>query len=313
MTDAGEPNANISKVIAICRLIRLPNLFTAPGNVLLGYWVTQSPARFDVKMTALVASSCCLYAAGMVWNDVFDVAVDRRERPERPLPANAVLLDSAIWLGVALIVGGLALAAAAGAGSFFVAVLLATMILVYNGLVKATVFGPPAMGICRMLNVGLGMSPAVADHGQLIAGVERLLDLGIVALLPAAHGVYVTGVTWFSRQEAARSQFVLLAPAGIVMAAGFALDALVLARIDSINPLAWIGLASAFAVVARAVLLAVREPESRNVQRAVKTGVFALIAIDAVLLFGLVGPLEGSIVLVLLAPALLVGRWVYST
>ena len=56
-------------------------------------------------MAAVVA----LYAAGMVLNDVCDVELDRRERPERPLPSGDVSVAAAALAGVALLAAGVAL------------------------------------------------------------------------------------------------------------------------------------------------------------------------------------------------------------
>src|SRR5438477_173484 len=50
----------------------------------------------------------------MVWNDYFDLAVDRRERPFRPLPSGKISLAAARALGLGLLVAGMAFAAVAG-------------------------------------------------------------------------------------------------------------------------------------------------------------------------------------------------------
>ena len=114
-------------------------------------------------LAMLIAASSLLYIAGVVLNDVFDLEIDRRERPERPMPSGRVSLDAARRLGWRLLVLGVAL----GTGAVFftgqlrpgvVAALLATVILLYDAWLKRTPLGPLAMGACRMLNVLLGMS-----------------------------------------------------------------------------------------------------------------------------------------------------------
>ena len=45
----------------------------------------------------------------MVLNDVFDLEIDRRERPERPLPSGRVSLRAARLLGWTLLVLGMLL------------------------------------------------------------------------------------------------------------------------------------------------------------------------------------------------------------
>ncbi|MGK0351126.1 MAG: 4-hydroxybenzoate polyprenyltransferase, partial [Planctomycetota bacterium] len=51
-------------------------------------------------------ASVLLYGAGMVWNDIADLKVDRVQRPERPLPARDLSMMFAVVFGSALLVGG---------------------------------------------------------------------------------------------------------------------------------------------------------------------------------------------------------------
>ena len=54
--------------------------------------------------------------AARVLNDVFDLEIDRKERPERPLPSGLVSRSAAARFGFALLAGGIAASIAA---SFF--------------------------------------------------------------------------------------------------------------------------------------------------------------------------------------------------
>jgi len=65
-------------------------------------------------------------------------------------------------------------------------------------------------------------------------------------------------------------------------------------------------------LVGRPVARAIAERSPRTVQRAVKRCVLGLVVLDAVLATMFVG-LPGVLVLLLLPPALLLGKWVYST
>jgi 4-hydroxybenzoate polyprenyltransferase len=104
------------KLLAYLQLTRLPNVFTAVADVLMGFLVTRpdfdlfSAAPRDYLLPGLlVAASCCLYIAGMVLNDVFDIRVDSYERPSRPLPSGRVPMKSATALGFGLLLAGVAL------------------------------------------------------------------------------------------------------------------------------------------------------------------------------------------------------------
>ena len=69
--------------------------------------VPRRPARCgDVSRTAgLVASSSCLYLAGMALNDYADRDVDAVERPGRPIPSGRVSPEFALGLAGALTAG----------------------------------------------------------------------------------------------------------------------------------------------------------------------------------------------------------------
>jgi 4-hydroxybenzoate polyprenyltransferase len=99
------------------RLVRLPNLATAVADPLAGFVIVAGLADLGwlppAGWLALLASAC-LYAAGMVQNDVVDLEIDRAERPDRPLPAGRIpLARAALMANGLLAVGALAACGAA--------------------------------------------------------------------------------------------------------------------------------------------------------------------------------------------------------
>src|SRR2546423_1408094 len=109
----------MSRVRAYAQLVRLPNVFTALADICLGAVAGAAvggPAAgaWWPRSAWLLGSSACLYGAGMVWNDYFDLEQDRKERPFRPLPSGRIRPAAAARLGAALLAAGLALAAASG-------------------------------------------------------------------------------------------------------------------------------------------------------------------------------------------------------
>src|SRR5262249_6308977 len=148
---------------AYAQLVRLPNVFTAVADIALGAVVAGSlPGRW-LPFVLLALSSACLYSAGMVWNDFFDLEQDRKERPSRPLSSGRVSRVAAAGFGVALLLGGLLFSLLAGwslAGSredgsgivwtpTILALLLIGAILLYDCWLKRTWAGPLGMGLCR--------------------------------------------------------------------------------------------------------------------------------------------------------------------
>jgi len=291
-------------------LLRLPNLFTAPADSMMGFWFVQTGdnLRGGLTLAALATSSVLLYASGVVLNDLFDLKTDRQERPERPLPSGRIAPVVAAWLGAELMILGVAAAFLAGflAGSLAPGVVgagLAGCILLYNAGAKRTVIGPLVMGACRGLNVLLGMAAAWWTWQE-----EHLLVAGAISL-------YVAGLTWFARSESARSRrWELLGAAG-VMAGGIVLLAALPWVSDTLAGRAagrldlW-PLAVAFlgVLILRRFLWAVLEPSAGRVQIAVRSGILSLVILDAAVcaIARGMGPALG--VLALLVPAVWLAR-----
>src|SRR2546426_1083326 len=79
-----------TRLVVLAQLVRLPNAFTEMADICLGGLVISAIAPGSFRWWAfalLVMAYTCLYWAGMVWNDYFDLEQDLRERPSRPLPS----------------------------------------------------------------------------------------------------------------------------------------------------------------------------------------------------------------------------------
>src|SRR5687768_15161994 len=98
---------------AYLELVRVPNLFTAAGDVFAGYLMLSRGVGVEWRdLLVLVAASVVLYAGGVVLNDYFDRDVDRVERPERPIPSGRVAPREVLAFGVRLLGLGCVLAVA---------------------------------------------------------------------------------------------------------------------------------------------------------------------------------------------------------
>jgi 4-hydroxybenzoate polyprenyltransferase len=187
----------VNRLLAWLRLLRLPAVLTALTDVVAGAVVGTVPfGRYPelLPLLLLLAASACLYTGGMVLNDVLDYPEDLQERPERPLPSGAVSAKAALGAALLLLAGGLLLAAASGCGlAFYVALVIALLVVLYNGFAKRSrFFGPLVLSACRALNLLLGatLSTALILGWGLEYVLAPALALGaytFVLSLAAAH------------------------------------------------------------------------------------------------------------------------------
>jgi 4-hydroxybenzoate polyprenyltransferase len=291
---------------AYAQLVRLPNVFTALADIGLGAFIASAqPTSLDaswwVRLVLVALASVCLYSAGMVLNDYFDREIDRKERPDRPIPSGRVAARNALIFGIVLLGLGNIAATTTGREAALLATALVVAILAYNGGLKHTWAGPLVMGSCRGLNVLLGLTLTNLDAGWRVH----------LALLV---GLYITGVTLFARTEARSSHPALLGLAATLMTLAIGLAIPLPANLPagtttSVYPYAlaamacWIGLP---------VWEALRRPTPTRVQAAVKRAIFGLVAFDAVLASVFAGP-AALMLFLLVIPGLILGRWLYST
>ncbi|MEW4568037.1 UbiA family prenyltransferase [Tautonia sp. JC769] len=293
------------------QLVRLPNVFTAAADSLSG-WLLVGGLLVDAgSWLPLVVASMAIYAAGIALNDVFDLELDRAERPGRPLPAGKVSGAFAVGMAVALLVLGLASAGVAGARSAMVAGALIACVVSYDAGVRRTVFGPELMGLCRGLNVLLGMSLAPDFGGPAAWAVA------------AAMTVFIVGVTWISRFEtevgrrAAPAAGMILQVTGMIALFGAGLSAGAFPSPWPDRPAFPVLGVVILAVVSSRILWAsaraVSDPRPETLQKAVKTGVLSLIWLHVGVVACVREPTSALAVAALWIPASLAARWIYST
>jgi 4-hydroxybenzoate polyprenyltransferase len=305
---------NATKTLAIAQLVRLPNVMTAFADVLLGTALCGALVQHTLAALIMMLGSGCLYLAGMALNDYFDRHEDAKTQRFRPIPSGRVKARTALLLGVALMLFGVVFTGLAPvlvqsdrpflSLSRLLPLALVLLILLYDGPMKHTPLGPLVMGACRFVNVLMATvllepndeQPWLAWH---VAGVV---------------GLYITGVTWFARTEETQSQRWQLILAAVVMVKAVLLAVAVpvhypLGTVNMIYPYLFVGFGI---LVGRPVLKAIRQPTPRLVQLAIKRSVLALIVLDACLAVAPLG-VPGLCIVLLIVPALWLGRWVYST
>lgn len=302
----------MTKLRAYCELVRLPNVFTAMADILAGYWLSSGYLNWSASLGWLLLASASLYSAGIVFNDLHDIETDRRERPGRPLPSGRIAVSSAWRLAIGLTLIGLVAATLAGLRdaallprTTHLAVALVVAILAYDFWLKESVLGPFNMAACRALNF---LMPVAACPFGGIDAYRHVLLITIGVFL------YVASLTYFGRDEATRSGRgrLIAGGLGIAISIFFFIGSVSIVRsgYNDFTLVLWLALTIQ---IGRVTLRTIRTPTPAMVQYAMKTFVLAIIAIDAVVASSIGGWQAGTVVLALLVPTLVLGRWVYST
>jgi len=137
-----------------------------------------------------------LYTAGMIFNDVCDLRIDRRERPYRPIPSGRVSIRAATAaVGVLILLAMACLTLTTDAAVASGGVLVA-LIVGYDLFHARSAVCVLLMAACRAL-VYIVVASAVAPPGGWP------LPMPLAPLLAATLGLYIIGLSLVARLEMA--------------------------------------------------------------------------------------------------------------
>ena len=291
-------------------LIRLPNVFTTPSDIAAGYFVAVAPRGMDITHLAiLMVSSGLLYIAGIIFNDYFDIEIDRKERPFRPLPSGSIPKWHAIAIAVSALVAANAITFTIGLTSFAVSVVLSATIIAYDYLLKHTSIGPFAMGAARFLNVILGASPAVS-FSAFASLTGTAIQLGTAVFAATSLLAYVVAITMLSKREV-ENERPSPVPFSIVFAIVASIGALGLLLLSL--QLAFLLNLSIFTAVMIVTYKKYIAPGTPSVQKAIRNMVISIIVLDSVFVSGAAGLPYGLATLLFIVPAALSAKKLYVT
>ncbi len=291
-------------------LIRLPNVFTTPSDIMAGYFATVEPTGIDIgNLALLMVSSALLYIAGIIINDYFDIEIDRRERPFRPLPSGNVSKRSAITIALSALAIANAIAFAIGSASFIISLILSATIIAYDYWLKHSAAGPFAMGGTRFLNIILGASPAIsAIAATQLTGAFTQLEIAMFAA--ASLLVYVVAITLLSKKEVQNEKpslnsflivFAITASVGII---GLKLLGLQWAFLLNL---------SIFAAIMIVTFKKYIATDTPSIQKAIRNMVISIIILDSVFVCGTAGLPYGLTTLLFIIPAVMLAKKLYVT
>jgi 4-hydroxybenzoate polyprenyltransferase len=327
------------------RLIRAPNLFTVPSNILAGYFAVVPIGVVDIgQLLSILFSSIFLYVSGIVLNDYVDIKVDRNERPDRPLVSGLIPKRNALILVIGSIVAGNFLASTVSWVSLTISALLTVVIIAYNIRLKGgTVTNPLSMGSARFLNVVLGGSPAMVLFPVPNQGYTPLVFIGYCLFLHTA------AISILSRKEIdavkkySRSSWItvfvsfsivlvimasiLVVGLGWTFQSWFIINLTVysivmvftfLHLLASLRNLTKIGEIKQnkehyVSLDEESTYKGTQLEATKEIRSTIKIMILSIIILDSIFLSGIAGIAVGMGTLLLLVPAILLGRKLYLT
>ncbi|HWV72621.1 MAG TPA: UbiA-like protein EboC [Pseudosphingobacterium sp.] len=255
------------------RLLRPANIITAITDVLAGislsgiFFLDQSQLPLDI-IALLCLSTIGLYGGGIVFNDIFDAPLDRIERPERPIPRGTISIQAALLVGIVFFLIGLTAAFVANPVAGYLAFFIVLAALLYNKWGKHhAILGPPNMGLCRGLNLLLGLS-IIPD---------QVFSMWYIAFVPI---LYIGAITLISKGEVHGSSKTPLFIAAILYAIVVSAIGL-LANYNQYFLLTATVLLAFSWMVYRPLWKAIKDSSGKNIRKAVKAGILGLIIMNA--------------------------------
>ncbi len=251
---AGIGRIRTVNVRAWVELARLSNAPTIISNGLVGAALgfasvmelnqprgASAPSGLDewLALGGIIIAMLLLYAGGMAMNDVVDAEIDRRERPNRPIPSGRVSRRAAAIFVACSFAAALAIAMCFGRPPLLLTLALIASVAGYNVLHKRFAPASLLMGLCRGL-----------VYITVAAAITWPLHWPIAAPLAIASVSYVVLVTLIARSEVSAGR-----TSPMVMRLSFLLVPVALAPALWITPADWtLAVIAAFGMIGWLVL-----------------------------------------------------------
>jgi UbiA prenyltransferase family protein len=289
-------------------LVRLPNLFTLPSNILVGMATVSSLAFTLTSFTQfllLVTISVLLYCVGIVLNDLYDFDIDKKERPNRPLPSGKISRRSAIVLVAIFSTLALILSLHVSFSTLVISSILFSVIFGYDKYLKNTQAGPFTIASARVMNILLGTSVSLRS----VDSYSQIVTLTFVLIITF---VYVSLIGFISRYEVHgfSDNTKLLLPPSIVATVIFSIILFTLMGFFKLESLIILSLFSFIMIIS---FSRIYRRDSGRTQKIVRNMILSIIVLDSTFLTGIIGIELGLVVLTLMAPLLVLANKMYMT
>jgi len=287
-------------------LVRFPNLFTLPSNILVGFVIVSTLSQIVfVQVLFVVTISILIYCVGIMLNDYFDFTIDKKERPDRPLPSGKISRKIAILLAFVFSILVLILSFIVSMQTLAISSILLAVVFGYDKYLKKTPVGPYTIATARVMNILLGVSVNINNIGNYSQIVILTFVLSITF-------VYVSLIGFLSKYEIygfSNNLKLFLFPTvlGIIITSIVLFSYAGFFRYDSLIILAL------FSFIMGLSYYKISKKDSLGIQKIIQNMILSIIILDSTFLSGIGGIELGLVVLTLLAPLLLLSKKMYMT
>ena len=273
------------------QLVRLPGIFTAFSNVLIGYFFSFSFNSEIIFLPYLLATSGMLFCSGMIFNDYFDYNLDKKERSFRPLPSGKISKKNALLIGFIFLILANISASFLGFDSLIISLILSCIILFYNLKLKSISFlGIFNLSVIRMLNILLGFS--IIDIS--FEFIQYLFPLGI----------FIVGISILAKNEIKSNLVIYKKLNKIITIITITSVSILVITNFQFESLLFLGLFS---------FLSVYSLFFKKIQNQITVQLLSIILLDSILISFFV-PLQFSILVsLLILPAYVISKKLYLT
>ncbi|MDQ3083649.1 MAG: UbiA family prenyltransferase [Thermoproteota archaeon] len=315
------------------KLFRISNVFTVPPDIIVGFLAISinfgsfiGYSIFDLVI--LIFSSVFLYLGGLVSNDLFDIKVDRLERPTRPLPSGRIKKTNALLITVIMFSLGLILAAFVNSAALGISMLLIFGIVTYNCRIKNGFFRPYLMAGIRSLNVIYGASfvfdismNSTLENGDYLISNTGFSSYLLLALASCAVYFHIFILTSLSKSETTQEFLKIKNGLNIqkiqITYLIFLLISLSLAIILTPHKLDFLIFILFFLFLINLLFNRASKMDNSKgeevIKFVVKNMLILLIILDSAFIAGEAGLLSGLVVALLTIPCIILGKWISMT
>lgn len=283
---------------SILQLLRFPAVFTALSNILSAYLVTHAGQAKFSDLIALMFVSAFIYMGGMIFNDCADYQDDLRFQPFRPLPSGRISKKFAYIMGIMFFVFALILAYVVGKIQFFISLILCLTVLAYDFYLKNTFLRNIIMAACRYLNWLLGLSVVALTQFYF--------------LIPIPIFLYIMGLTMLSTVETGEFNVKYVNTSLGILALSF-ISIVILILVFNLHIYAIIATIPLLYFIAKGYWVIYSDRSNKAVRNMVGLLIFCIIPLDAIIVFANTHWWQAIIVLLLIIPARLAGKFLYVT